>query len=198
MGELQALSLRNEEDFIAGGRRHYDESSAEEKAQYQGKLINRLNELDQSVKPSKYFFRELAETWIRGTKSPGITDFFGTIGRGDSSVIIKVDTRGEVLSAFINAPHGQKIAEELLKNNRSLGVDVMGLKVPRTVLIYSDASKPIYFDGAVKIGSDGQVDGSSTRGALGAQFQNLLERWHEAGSWPRMYTKNLEGLVEPK
>src|SRR5262249_40554325 len=41
VGELQALSLRNEEDFIAGGRRHYDESSAEEKAQYQGKLINR-------------------------------------------------------------------------------------------------------------------------------------------------------------
>ena len=92
-------------------------------------LMDTLDQVDARLKGAtpEALFRTLSEEWVRhGTVVGGMGVKFQAV------VVIRIDPGYQVMDAHIQGAGGQKLAEQMLKDNPD-GVDVWGLKTQRVV-----------------------------------------------------------------
>ena len=101
-------------------------------------LMDTLDRVDAVLKVSttQALFRVLSEEWVRNNQV--------SVGMGvkvPAVVIIRLDTSYRVMDAHIQGSGGQKLAEQLLKDSPD-GVELLGLKAPKRILLMADNGWP--------------------------------------------------------
>ncbi len=128
---------------------------------------------------SQALFRVLSEEWVRSGKVSG-----GMGVKFAATVVIRLNPNYSILDAHIRGTGGQKLAEQLLKDSPD-GVDVFGLKAPRTILLMADNGWP-----AITLSLDANNRDIST-GSFGEGDTDSLKRYVLSKGLPP--TKKLTG-----
>lgn len=101
-------------------------------------MVDAYSKLDTRVEASspEKLFVTLSEEWIRHAAIPGAWGI-----KSQAVVVIRLNKDYTIMDAHIQGEGGQKIAEQLLKDNPD-GVNVFNLEVPRRVLMVADNGWP--------------------------------------------------------
>jgi hypothetical protein len=123
-------ALQNKQDIAVEAQDVYDKKSTGDKEVYrrflevQNKL---LTDQANSIFSINSLFTQISEGWINESKAPD--------KEYAAEVLIKLDKDWNVLSAYIDAPRGSRIAEEL-SNSGAQKVDLTSFDVPRHIMWY--------------------------------------------------------------
>ncbi len=144
-------------------------------------LLDTLSAVDAALarSNSEALFRVLSEEWVRSAKV--------SVGMGvkvSATVVIRLNQSYGIIDAHIRGSGGQKLAEQLLKDSPD-GVDVFGLKAPRTILLMADNGWP-----EITLSLDANNHDTST-GSFGEGDTDKLKRYVLSKGLPT--TKKLDG-----
>jgi hypothetical protein len=117
--KMERINIKHEE------LRKYNKMDNTSKMEYREGLVwdnNSLSKMATSSHSSEALFQKLVECWIGGAK----------VGEKPAHVFIRLDKDWKVVTAHINAPRGQRLAEQLLRISKGK-VKLNDLNVPRTV-----------------------------------------------------------------
>jgi hypothetical protein len=143
-------------------------------------LLDTLAAVDKTLAGAtpEAFFKLLSEEWIRGgkRKSHGVTV--------QNVVVIRLNPDYSIKDAHIQGSGGQKLAEQLLKDEPD-GVDVYGLKAPRRIILLA---KNGYWDAILELDAKGN---DKSTGAIIEGNTTALYKYLKAKGLPK--TKTLTG-----
>lgn len=125
--------LSNKEDDAIKAQQIYDGKTKGEKEAYFGylELLNK-NATDSLTGSSSMeaLFELISESWISKNIAPG--------KKYPAEVVIKLDKNWQVLSAYLDAPRGSRIAEELAKHG---ALDLNNFDAPRSIYWYPQSDQ---------------------------------------------------------
>lgn len=164
------LETNMTEDIIAV-RSQYDSAGSDgqrEAIRFTQELINQqITQMEQSTLSPEALFTHLVEAWINETQAPG--------GRGQPAhIVINLDREWNVREAYLAAPFGSRLAEQL---ERQGPLNVMDMDVPRKVQwfpFYDQEGGGLYRCFA-DIPAAGQQ--ATNIGAMGIQSQQFLQEF---------------------
>ena len=145
-------------------------------------LLDTLTAVDKTLSAStpEALFKLLSEEWIRGGKRRGPA---GTTIQ--NVVVIRLNPDYSIKDSHIQGSGGQKLAEQLLRDNPD-GVDVYGLKAPRRIVLL--AAKGGAWDAILELDAKGN---DKSTGAILEGNTTALYKYLKAKGLPK--TKNLTG-----
>ena len=127
-------------DYFGLVRRNHESMSQTDQEAYRNQLVQYANILDQRRSDGwltgSLMFERLAFAWIRCTKM----GFLRSGNIVESLVRIFVDHKDNLVSARINAPGGQGIAEQLLKDADGAGLRPYQWPIPRLIIFSKSES----------------------------------------------------------
>jgi len=144
-------------------------------------LLDTLSAVNKTLSGStpEALFKLLSEEWIRSSKVSG-----GMGTKFQAVVVIRLNPNYSVKDAHIQGAGGQKLAEQLLKDEPD-GVDVFKLKAPRRILLLADNGWPSAIL-TLDANNNDKSTGSIAEGNTGALYRYVM-----AKGLPT--TKNIDG-----
>lgn len=154
---------------------------ADEYGAMRSAMVDAYGALDARLKVAtpENLFVKLSEEWIRNAT---ITAGMGV--KLQAVVVIRLNPDYSVMDAHIQGPGGQKIAEQLLKDNPD-GVNVFNLEVPRVVKLMAPNGWP---SAMLSLDED---DNNTSMGSIAEGDTDALYRYLMANGLPP--TKKLDG-----
>lgn len=126
ISESQSNLMTTQENIIGIAHRDYGNLDKSEQIKYRRKLLKTNHYLTKLHKrfTKAYIFTRICELWINKSKIPGKNK--------KAQIEIALDKDWNVIKAYINAPRGSRLAEDLLRSNGG-NVDLTDINVPRFV-----------------------------------------------------------------